>query len=78
MVMDPRQLGHYGGLCAWILARAHARTGDAVKIAAYLGRSDRFDRATAEFSATYARNNEADHAALVEAIASGRVDARND
>jgi uncharacterized protein (DUF2252 family) len=78
MAMEPGQLGRYGALCAWILARAHARTGDAVRIAAYLGRSDGFDRAIAEFSATYARNNEADHAALVDAIASGRVEARYD
>jgi uncharacterized protein (DUF2252 family) len=75
MVMEPDHLGRYGALCAWILARAHARTGDAVEIAAYLGGSDRFDRAIAEFSAAYARNNEADHAALVEAIGSGRLDA---
>jgi len=49
------------------------RTGDGVQIAGYLGRSDRFERAIAEFSARYARTNEADHAALSDAIRDGRV-----
>jgi uncharacterized protein (DUF2252 family) len=76
MVMELEHLSHYGALCAWILARAHARTGDAVKISAYLGSSANFDRAIAEFSARYAKTNERDHAALLDAIASGRIEAQ--
>ncbi len=68
MVMDRETLGHYGALCAWILARSHARTGDAVRIAGYLGNSRTFDRAIAAFAGQYAITNEADHAAFVEAI----------
>jgi uncharacterized protein (DUF2252 family) len=75
MIMAFDNLNHYGALCAWALARAHARTGDPVELAGYLGRSRVFDRAIAEFSAVYALTNEADHAALLEAIASGRLDA---
>ncbi len=69
MVMDLGHLSHYGALCAWILARSHARTGDAVKISGYLGRGTTFDRAIAEFAGRYAMSNEADHAMLVGAIA---------
>ena len=58
------------------LARAHARTGDPVGIAAYLGRSDVFDRAIVSWSAKYAVTNAEDHARLVEAIDTGRVEAR--
>ncbi|MFN8186718.1 MAG: DUF2252 family protein [Gaiellales bacterium] len=69
MVMARDNLGHYGSLCAWILARSHARTGDAVRIAGYLGRRASFDRAIAEFAARYAVTNEADHAAFAAVIA---------
>ena len=69
MTMKPGTLSHYGALCAWILARSHARTGDAVKISGYLGRATAFDRAIAAFSRQYAINNEADHRALVDGIA---------
>jgi uncharacterized protein (DUF2252 family) len=75
MVMDVEHLRHYGALCAWILARAHARTGDAIQISGYLGGSPRFDRAIARFAAAYAKTNEQDHAALLDAIDSGRVSA---
>jgi uncharacterized protein (DUF2252 family) len=71
--MDLGKLTHYGALCAWTLARAHARTGDAAAITGYLGRGAVFDRAIAEFAAKYAAANERDHAALVDAISSGRV-----
>jgi len=74
--MDPTGLELYGGLCGASLARAHARSGDRVAIAAYLGRSDRFDRAIADFSERYADQNERDHEALVAAIDAGRVEAR--
>jgi uncharacterized protein (DUF2252 family) len=76
LAMDGSNLSYYGALCALALARAHARTGDPVRIAGYLGRNDVFDRAVVDFSAKYARANEQDHAALLDAIASGRVEAR--
>jgi uncharacterized protein (DUF2252 family) len=63
----------YARLCAATLARAHARWGDRIAIAAYLGRGDRFDRAVADFSAAYADQNERDYHALVRAVESGRV-----
>jgi uncharacterized protein (DUF2252 family) len=65
--MDVGTLTRYGGLCAWVLARSHARTGDAVMISAYLGKSTKFDRAVAEFSRAYAITNEADHETLIDA-----------
>ena len=71
--LRPEGLGFYGGLCGWSLARAHARTGDATAIAAYLGTSDTFDGAIADFAETYADVNERDHAAYVAAIEAGRV-----
>jgi uncharacterized protein (DUF2252 family) len=73
--LSPRGLEVYARICGWTLARAHARSGDRVAIAAYLGRGDRFDRAIAEFSERYADQNERDHAALVNAIRSGATDA---
>jgi uncharacterized protein (DUF2252 family) len=71
--MLPRGLSDYGEVCGWTLARAHARSGDRIAIAAYLGNSDTFDKAIAEFAAGYADQNERDFAALGEAAASGRV-----
>ena len=65
----PRGLSYYATACGWTLARAHARSGDRVAIAAYLGASDRFDRAIADFAAAYADVNERDHAALAQAAA---------
>jgi NAD(P)H-dependent flavin oxidoreductase YrpB (nitropropane dioxygenase family) len=72
-ILEPVGLGFYGGLCGWSLARAHARTGDSAAISAYLGTSDRFDGAIADFSETYADVNERDHQAYVAAIKAGRV-----
>ena len=69
----PEGLAFYGGVCARALAAAHARSGDAVAIAAYLGTSDTFDGALADFAEAYADQNERDHAAYVSAIAEGRV-----
>ena len=63
----------YGVICGWTVARAHARSGDAVAIAAYLGTGDTFDRAMASFGETYADRNERDYRALQEATQSGRV-----
>jgi uncharacterized protein (DUF2252 family) len=69
----PRGLELYARWCGWTLARAHARSGDRVAIASYLGKSDTFDRATAEFARAYADLNDRDYAALVEAARSGRI-----
>jgi uncharacterized protein (DUF2252 family) len=75
---DAYGFGRYGRLCGSTLARAHARTGDRVAIAAYLGRSDSFDNALARFGESYADTNERDHRALVEAIRSGRIEAADE
>lgn len=72
-VMVPRGAQFYARACGETLARAHARAGDRVAIASYLGASDRFDRAIAEFAVDYADQNERDYAALAEAVASGRL-----
>jgi len=69
----PSGLGFYGAMCAWSLARAHARTGDAAAISAYLGTSDTFDGAIADFAETYADVNERDYVAYRAAIAAGLV-----
>jgi uncharacterized protein (DUF2252 family) len=71
--MAPRAMAEYGRLCGWALARAHARSGDRVAIASYLGRGRAFGHAIAEFAAAYAAQNERDFAALAEAVASGRI-----
>jgi hypothetical protein len=71
--MRPSDLAIYARLCGWTLARAHARSGEAIAIASYLGSADVFDRAIAAFAEAYADQNERDHAALVDAIAAGRV-----
>ncbi len=76
--MVPAGLRLYGALCGWTLARAHACSGDRIAIAAYLGGSDVFDRAIADFAAAYADQNERDHQSLVDAAASGRVTAERD
>ena len=74
--MRPSDMALYARLCAWTLARAHARSGDSIEIASYLGSSDVFDRAIATFAEAYADQNERDHAALVDAIATRRVQAK--
>jgi uncharacterized protein (DUF2252 family) len=71
--MDPEAMAVYGKLCGWTLARAHARSGDRIAIAAYLGSSTAFDRALVGFAKAYADQNERDHHALQVAIADGRV-----
>jgi hypothetical protein len=65
----------YGELCGWTLARAHARSGERIAIAAYLGGSDVFDKAITQFASAYADQNERDHQSLVDAVASGRLTA---
>jgi uncharacterized protein (DUF2252 family) len=74
----PRGMRIYGELCGWTLARAHARSGDRIAIAAYLGGSDIFDKAITRFAAAYADQNERDHKALVDAVDSGRIAAEPD
>jgi Uncharacterized protein conserved in bacteria (DUF2252) len=71
--MEPVALAYYARLCGWTLARAHARSGDSVEIASYLGSGDAFDRAMASFAETYADQNERDYGALREAVDAGRV-----
>jgi uncharacterized protein (DUF2252 family) len=73
--MNPRGMRQYAELCGWTLARAHARSGDRIAIAAYLGGSDVFDRAIAEFAIAYADQNERDYNGLLHAIRTGRVQA---
>ena len=73
----PRGMRIYGELCGWTLARAHARSGDRIAIAAYLGNSDVFDKAITQFATVYADQNELDHKALVDAVASGRLTAES-
>ena len=74
-IMIPRGMRTYGELCGWTLARAHARSGDRIAIAAYLGGSDVFDKAITQFAAAYADQNERDYNSLVDAVASGRITA---
>ncbi|WP_229844716.1 DUF2252 domain-containing protein [Streptomyces cinnamoneus] len=74
--MSPGQLQLFGELCGAALARAHARSGDRIAIASYLGGGDVFDRALAEFAEAYADRNEQDFRALAEAVHRGRVEAR--
>ncbi|HKC27386.1 MAG TPA: DUF2252 domain-containing protein [Jatrophihabitans sp.] len=72
----PKGLQYYGELCAWSLARAHARSGDRIAISAYLGSSDTFDRAMADFGESYAELNAGDHQLLIDAVAAERIAAR--
>jgi len=72
-LMDPPELETYGATCGWTLARAHARSGDRIAIAAYLGSSDSFDRAMASFAETYADQNDRDYNTLGDAAVSGRI-----
>jgi uncharacterized protein (DUF2252 family) len=73
--MAPAGMAFYADVCAWTLARAHARSGDPVAIASYLGAGDRFDRAMTDFAERYADQNERDYEAFCEAIRSGRLEA---
>jgi uncharacterized protein (DUF2252 family) len=76
--MNPKQLGFYARLCGWTLARSHARSGDPIAIAGYLGSGSAFDDAITEFAARYANQNEEDYAAFAEAISSGRLEANTE
>ena len=74
-LMEPNLLAVYGRVCGKALARAHARAGDAVAIASYLGGGDTFDRSLAEFAVAYADQNERDYDAIKAAVDSGRIKA---
>jgi Uncharacterized protein conserved in bacteria (DUF2252) len=74
-LMAPVTLAFYGQICGWTLARAHARSGDPVAIAEYLGASDAFDRSILDFCERYADQNEKDYQELVGAVRSGRLEA---
>ncbi len=74
--MVPSGLSAYGRLCGWTLARAHARSGDRIAIAAYLGRGSSFDRAIVQFSGAYAEQNERDYKALAKAVKAGKITAQ--
>jgi uncharacterized protein (DUF2252 family) len=75
LAMDSEQLGYYGRLCGWALARGHARTGRASMIFGYLGGGEDFDNAIADFALAYADQNEKDYQRLVDAVANGRIQA---
>jgi uncharacterized protein (DUF2252 family) len=75
--MSPAGMAFYGRACGWTLARAHARSGDRIAIASYLGSSDAFDQALVEFSEAYADQNERDYDALVQAEKDGRITAQH-
>ena len=76
--MVPAGMTVYARLCGWTLARAHARSGDRIALAAYLGGSTKFDEAIADFAETYADQNERDYAALQTAVKEGRAEATTD
>ena len=76
--MTPASMAFYGEICGWTLARAHARTGDPVAIASYLGKSDGFDGSIVDFSRRYADQNERDYESFTQAIRSGRLTAVED
>jgi uncharacterized protein (DUF2252 family) len=73
--MAPFALSFYAGICGWTLARAHARSGDPVAIAEYLGDDDQFDRSITDFAKRYADQNERDYQTFTEAVRSGRLEA---
>jgi uncharacterized protein (DUF2252 family) len=76
--LSPTGLEAYANVCGWTLARAHARSGDRVAIAAYLGAGEGFDKAVCRFAEAYADQSERDHEALLAAIDSGRIEATFD
>jgi hypothetical protein len=75
--MDPLGMTMYGQLCGWTLARAHARSGDPIALATYLGADDAFPEAMAVYAESYADQTEHDYAAFLEAIRSGRLQAES-
>ena len=76
--MTPKVMALYAKLCGWTLARAHARSGDRIAIAAYLGKGDSFDRAICEFSEAYAEQNDRDYKRFASAVEDGFLEAKTD
>jgi len=74
--MVPAGMAAYGELCGWTLARAHARSGDAVAISAYLGEDDAFPDAMASYAELYADQNERDYARFCEGVSTGTLQAQ--
>jgi uncharacterized protein (DUF2252 family) len=77
-LMNARNLVHYAEACGWALARAHKRSGDAAMLSGYMGSSDAFEDAMTGFAHAYARQNDADHDALLAAVRSGRLEAQKE
>jgi uncharacterized protein (DUF2252 family) len=73
-VFTPNVMLQYAELCGWTLAHAHARSGEPAKISGYLGKSDKFDEAIADFAVAYADQSERDHAVLLEAVRAGKLE----
>jgi uncharacterized protein (DUF2252 family) len=73
-IFTPSVMLEYAGLCGWTLAHAHARSGESAEISGYLGKSDKFDKAIASFSAAYADQSERDHEILVQAVRAGKLE----
>ena len=73
-VFTPSVMLQYAELCGWCLARAHARSGEPAKISGYLGKSDAFDKAVADFSIAYADQSERDHEILMQAVRAGKLE----
>jgi len=71
--LDAAGLGTYARACGWTLARAHARSGEPAEISGYLGSSDRFDGAIADFAETYADQNESDYQTFLKQVENGRI-----
>jgi len=76
--LEADTLARYAGVCGWVLARAHAKGGDAAMISGYLGKKDTFDQALAQFAMAYADQTVRDHKSLVKAVKAGRVQAKSD
>ena len=76
--MIPSGMAIYARMCGWSLARAHARSGDRIALAAYLGGSSTFDQAIADFAEKYADQNELDYAAFQAAVKDGRIQTTTD
>jgi hypothetical protein len=74
-MMLPQGMAMYARLCGWTLARAHARSGDRIALAAHLGASAKFDQAIADFAETYADQNERDYASFQAAVKQGKAEA---
>ena len=73
-VYTPSVMRQYAEACGWTLARAHARSGEPAKISGYLGKSDAFDQAVADFSVAYAEQSERDHETLMKAVREGKLE----